>query len=676
MFSSIFVVRRNFTQHKKWCMNSFFRKLPLSYKLMLIGIIPIVFLIYLSAQLYVEKGQRVTLISNYIDHIHESGNIANLINELENERKYSYEYGLKKKYYSKVLLQRPRTDSVILLLKKSTDPALTDFSEYTFLNDLESVRKALDTAANYSANSIMEYYTKTIFRLNTLNTVPSASNIYLRPVIKDFIAQKKLFDMITFMGVIRTYIYNALYTRQNVAATLLSGSEFYNAFKTYEAEFLLKARDEVISQYKKAKATRDLKNTLSYIDKAFTTLNLDTTYTSDEWWQISSRGKAVLKSEQSVLWNKAESGMKKIYNHETSSKTQMLVFLITAIILVITLVIYTIRVITNMLMELKVAAERISIGATGLHLNNMSNDVMGSLSQSILKIEKNNLELAYAANAIGSGNFDVEVKPRGDEDLLGNSIKRMKDNLHQFTLEKDKVQQETLELMHRKDDFLSIASHELKTPVTSLKAYAQLLQMDAQGSNDTRKEVMFAKMDAQVDKLTALINDLLDTSKMQNGKLIYNKISFRLNDLVKEIITEMQTAITSHIIILEEDAQLEVCADRDRVGQVVNNLLSNAIKYCPDCKKLVVAIEKGEQMAVCSVQDFGNGINKEQQHKIFERFYRVTGKNFNTYPGLGLGLYIAKEIVDRHNGRIWFESEIGKGTTFYFSLPLAKAATE
>ena len=643
---------------------------------MLIGIIPIVFLIYLSAQLYVEKGQRVTLISNYIDHIHESGNIANLINELENERKYSYEYGLKKKYYSKVLLQRPRTDSVILLLKKSTDPALTDFSEYTFLNDLESVRKALDTAANYSANSIMEYYTKTIFRLNTLNTVPSASNVYLRPVIKDFIAQKKLFDMITFMGVIRTYIYNALYTRQNVAATLLSGSEFYNAFKTYEAEFLLKARDEVISQYKKAKATRDLKNTLSYIDKAFTTLNLDTTYTSDEWWQISSRGKAVLKSEQSVLWNKAESGMKKIYNHETSSKTQMLVFLITAIILVITLVIYTIRVITNMLMELKVAAERISIGATGLHLNNMSNDVMGSLSQSILKIEKNNLELAYAANAIGSGNFDVEVKPRGDEDLLGNSIKRMKDNLHQFTLEKDKVQQETLELMHRKDDFLSIASHELKTPVTSLKAYAQLLQMDAQGSNDTRKEVMFAKMDAQVDKLTALINDLLDTSKMQNGKLIYNKISFRLNDLVKEIITEMQTAITSHIIILEEDAQLEVCADRDRVGQVVNNLLSNAIKYCPDCKKLVVAIEKGEQMAVCSVQDFGNGINKEQQHKIFERFYRVTGKNFNTYPGLGLGLYIAKEIVDRHNGRIWFESEIGKGTTFYFSLPLAKAATE
>ncbi|MDQ2863810.1 MAG: HAMP domain-containing histidine kinase, partial [Bacteroidota bacterium] len=222
-----------------------------------------------------------------------------------------------------------------------------------------------------------------------------------------------------------------------------------------------------------------------------------------------------------------------------------------------------------------------------------------------------------------------------------------------------------------KDDFLSIASHELKTPVTSLKAYAQLLQMDAREGGDRRKEMMFAKMDAQVDKLTVLINDLLDTSKMQNGKLVYNKVAFRLNDHVREIVNEMRSIITSHEIILNEEAQLDVCADRDRIGQVLNNLLGNAIKYCPDCKKLIVTIEKKDQMAACSVADFGNGIIKEQQDKIFERFYRVTGKNLNTYPGLGLGLYIAKEIVDRHNGRIWFDSEEGKGTTFYFSLPLA-----
>ena len=112
-------------------------------------------------------------------------------------------------------------------------------------------------------------------------------------------------------------------------------------------------------------------------------------------------------------------------------------------------------------------------------------------------------------------------------------------------------------------------------------------------------------------------------------------------------------------------------ADRDRIGQVLSNLLNNAIKYCQNCKQIIVNLESKEEMAICSVQDFGNGIIKTQQDKIFERFYRVTGNNLHTYPGLGLGLFIAKEIIDRHNGKIWFESEEGKGSIFYFSLPIA-----
>ena len=112
---------------------------------------------------------------------------------------------------------------------------------------------------------------------------------------------------------------------------------------------------------------------------------------------------------------------------------------------------------------------------------------------------------------------------------MGNSILKMKNDLHTFTMEKDKVQQETLELMNRKDDFLSIASHELKTPVTSLKAYTQLLQMEGVEGMDDRSEMMLAKMEAQVDKLSSLITNLLDTSKLQNGKLAYNQNTFQLN---------------------------------------------------------------------------------------------------------------------------------------------------
>ena len=132
----------------------------------------------------------------------------------------------------------------------------------------------------------------------------------------------------------------------------------------------------------------------------------------------------------------------------------------------------------------------------------------------------------------------------------------------------------------------------------------------------------------------------------------------------------MKAVVTSHEIIIEKNFSADVYADRERIAQVLNNLLTNAIKYCPDCKKLVVNGEKNGENVICSVQDFGEGIPENEYDKIFGRFYRISGNNLHTYPGLGLGLYISKEIIEKHHGKIWLQSEIGKGTTFYFSLPI------
>ena len=638
---------------------------------MLIGIIPVLFLIYLSGQLYNDKKQRVKLIADYIEHIHESQNVAKLMSELENERKYSFQYALKKTNYSNIILQRTRTDAIIALLDKSKDLAISDFAKYTFLDKLSGIRNSIDSSGNYPADALMKYYTSVISRLNTLISVASASNTFLQPVYKDLIAQKTLFEMVTLLGVIRTNIYTSLYTKKYNKETFSQTIRTYDFLKSYEAEFLLKASLRSIITYKRLKDSTTLNPTLAYIDTLVAHSLPDTSISAEEWWNLSSKGTDVLKKEGHDLGMTIEAGMDHIYNEEVNSKNRTLIFLIAAIVLVISFVLYTIRVISKMLSELKVAAQKISLGGTGLKFIDMSNDVMGSLADSILEIDKNYVELAHTANLIGAGNFDVSVNPRSDEDLLGNSIKKMKRNLRQFAAEKDKVQQETLELMNRKDDFLSIASHELKTPVTSLKAYTQLLQMDAIENADKRRESMLAKMDSQIDKLTSLITDLLDTSKMQNGKLIYNKTFFQLNELVKEIVDEIQVTNASHQITIEKNIPLQLYADRERISQVLSNLLSNAIKYCPDCKEIIVRLEKKGEMAICSVQDFGNGILKAQQDKIFERFYRVTGNNLHTYPGLGLGLFIAKEIIERHHGKIWFESEEGKGSTFYFSIPIA-----
>ena len=652
-------------------MNSFFRKLPLSIKLMLIGVIPVLFLIYLSGQLYSDKKQRVKLMADYIEHIHESQNVAKLMSELENERKYSFQYALKKTNYSNIILQRTRTDAVIVLLDKSKDLAISNFAEYTFLDKLSMIRNSIDSSGNYPADDLMKYYTSVISRLNTLISVASASNTFLQPVYKDLIAQKTLFEMVTLLGIIRTNIYTSLYTKKYNKETFLQIIRTYNFLKSYEAEFLLKASPGSILIFKRLKDSTALNSTLSYIDALVANSLPDTSLSAEEWWNLSSNGTDELKKQGHDLGVTVEAGMDHIYDAEVKSRNKTLIFLIAAIVLVISFVLYTIRVISKMLSELKVAAQKISLGGTGLKFTNMSNDVMGSLADSILEIDKNNVELAHAANLIGAGNFDVSVNPRSDEDLLGNSIQKMKQDLHKLTLEKDKVQKETLELMNRKDDFLSIASHELKTPVTSLKAYTQLLQMDAIEHADKIRELMLSKMDSQIDKLTSLITDLLDTSKMQNGKLIYNKTFFHLNELIKEIVDEIQVTNVSHKVVIEKNIPLQLYADRERISQVLSNLLSNAIKYCPDCKDIIVKLEKKGEMAVCSVQDFGNGIVKAQQDKIFERFYRVTGNNLHTYPGLGLGLFIAKEIIERHSGKIWFESEEGKGSTFYFSLPIA-----
>ncbi len=638
---------------------------------MLIGIIPVLFLIYLSGQLYNDKKQRVKLIADYMEHIHESQNVAKLMSELENERKYSFQYALKKTNYSNIILQRTQTDAVIALLDKSKDLAISNFAKYTFLNKLSQIRNSIDSSGNYPADDLMKYYTSVISRLNTLISVASASNTFLQPVYKDLIAQKTLFEMVTLLGVIRTNIYTSLYTKKYDKETFSQTIKTYNFLKSYETEFLLKASLGSIFIYKRLKDSTALNPTLAYIDSLVAKSLPDTSLSAEDWWNLSSNGTDVLKKQGHDLGVTIEAGMDHIYDAEVNSKNRTLIFLIAAIVLVISFVLYTIRVITKMLSELKVAAQKISLGGTGLKFTDMSNDVMGSLADSILEIDKNYVELAHTANLIGTGNFDVSVNPRSDEDLLGNSIQKMKQDLHKLTLEKDKVQKETLELMNRKDDFLSIASHELKTPVTSLKAYTQLLQMDAIENADKRRESMLAKMDSQIDKLTSLITDLLDTSKMQNGKLIYNKTFFQLNELIKETVGEIQVTNASHKIIIEKNIPLQLHADRERISQVLSNLLSNAIKYCPDCKDIIVKLERKGEIAVCSVQDFGNGIFKAQQDKIFERFYRVTGNNLHTYPGLGLGLFIAKEIIERHSGKIWFESEEGTGSTFYFSLPIA-----
>jgi signal transduction histidine kinase len=177
-------------------------------------------------------------------------------------------------------------------------------------------------------------------------------------------------------------------------------------------------------------------------------------------------------------------------------------------------------------------------------------------------------------------------------------------------------------------------------------------------------------MDAQLNKLTKLITDLLDISRMQTGVLAFQQERFNLDSLIDEIVENVQAATTTHAIVVEGRTDAHVLGDKDRLGQVFINLLTNAVKYSPQADKVVVRLFCEHDQAVVSVQDFGIGIDEAYHQKIFERFYQVNDPEERTYPGLGIGLYISKEIVDRHGGHITVKSRKGEGTTFSVALPL------
>ncbi|MEH3114711.1 sensor histidine kinase [Pedobacter terrae] len=187
---------------------------------------------------------------------------------------------------------------------------------------------------------------------------------------------------------------------------------------------------------------------------------------------------------------------------------------------------------------------------------------------------------------------------------------------------------------------------------------------------DEKKVTMVRKMDRQLNRLTGLIGDLLDVTKIQSGKMTFNPIEFDFDAAVDEISDEMQHISSKHKIICNLKSNAVIYADKERIGQVITNFLSNAIKYSNEVDKIEVNsfIQDGE--VILSVKDYGIGISEDSQHLVFDQFYRVDGSLQHTYPGLGLGLYISAEIIKNEGGRIWVNSAVGEGATFFFALKI------
>lgn len=267
----------------------------------------------------------------------------------------------------------------------------------------------------------------------------------------------------------------------------------------------------------------------------------------------------------------------------------------------------------------------------------------------------------------------IDKKKSGKEYQIHSTffpVRKKGKNLFYVQMLHDITQQKALE--QHKDAFIGIASHELKTPITSLSVYSQLLEKRLHAKIDEKDMYFVRNMKAQIARLNSLIDDLLNVSRIDSGKLDLRLEKIDLNELVKKIVIDFQYTIDHHELVREGIVSGKVLADGHRIEQVLINLLTNAIKYSPQADKVIVRLACDKKNAIVTVQDFGMGIGRKDLPHIFERFYRTKGKEEGRVRGFGLGLYISAQIMKKHKGKIWVESKKGKGSSFSFSLPLVR----
>jgi two-component system CheB/CheR fusion protein len=281
-------------------------------------------------------------------------------------------------------------------------------------------------------------------------------------------------------------------------------------------------------------------------------------------------------------------------------------------------------------------------------------------------------------NSIGSGDtceFEFPLQHLHDQQLhwvriIGNmSYDRQRKPLCFTGIVNDITLHKQDEL--RRNDFIAMVSHDLKSPLTSIQAYMQLIALKVEKLDDSFVNTSLVRVNTAIKKMNSMINGFLTVSGSEEGQIYLELESFQMNSLINEIIGESDFVHPEIPIIFKPGADFKVKADRDKIAQVLNNFLNNAIKYSKNVKHIEISATVNQGMAQICVTDSGIGIKSQDLDKIFERYYRVKRMDTAATAGFGLGLYLSAEIVKRHGGRVWAESEINQGSSFFFSLPLA-----
>lgn len=419
-------------------MNSLLKRLPLPAKLMIIGLIPLGFLMFFAAQIQREKAERMDLIKRFEDRILQSAAIFNLSNALQVERRSTFSNSIAVSKGEEMYLHRSITDSALNNLHQFSISEQDSFERYSTLDRLSEIRLRVDQK-NIDPREVLNYYSSAMLRLNSIASFRIGNIQVLDAINQDVNGQQLLAAMVTHIGIIRGNIYYNLHNKLESGESLQQLATQYDMYSSIAIEFLSKASPDAIRQYRTILNTGYLQRTIQFIESSLRNNRLDLSYDPENWKLISANGVDELSKLQRQLLSRVERNISIIYESENRSRNNNLFLLIAIMLLVIIIIFFVIKHITTSLNDLRLNALRIAEGKTGLDIQANSKDAIGSLAKSILAIDASNIQLAQAAAQIGQGNFNLVITPRSSEDILANSLKAMKANLRQYARQNEQT---------------------------------------------------------------------------------------------------------------------------------------------------------------------------------------------------------------------------------------------
>ncbi|WP_207425568.1 response regulator [Pedobacter sp. SYSU D00535] len=415
-------------------MNKVFNKLPFPVKLFLIGLIPTVFLIYFAFALVKEKTERLAVVESVQKTIHTNLAISALGNELIQERRTTFRYYLEEATEAELVTQRAKTDALIQGLKKELGQGFDSFANYTLLNQL-SINRPLFLRKQLSVHQVINYYTNLLVRFNNSTNVSIENIPYLDRVSHELIGQRLMSELVNQFGTLRNQIFLFSYTRQSNQLDIEAIQRNHALVLSYWAEYQLKSPASSTMAFQRLENSEEAKYLNGVLDAISRTGKIPAEVDPNEWWRKSGIVLDKIANIQSNLMGEVQRITAQVAEEEEESLHRYLFFLAFILIITIVLIFYTTKNISDILLGLKENAERIARGATGTTHEVKTEDAIGSLSKSIRLIDVNNLHLAEAAAAIGQGNFNVSLTPRSNDDVLGNALLKMKEDLMELSRE-------------------------------------------------------------------------------------------------------------------------------------------------------------------------------------------------------------------------------------------------